>query len=36
MAAIAAVRTELNYFLQQDIDEAAARRAGATPADATA
>ncbi len=31
LAAIAAVRTALNYFLQQEIDQAAVRRAGPTP-----
>ena len=32
LAAIAAVRTALNYFLQQEIDKAAARRGDALPA----
>lgn len=31
LAAIAAVRTALNYFLQQEIDKAAARRSSAAP-----
>lgn len=31
LAAIAAIRTALNYFLQQEIDKAAARRGGPAP-----